>query len=133
MGRKIKFAGSADDRTLLKGDSFGGQLATPLTKDVRFDASNNWVVDADEAELSDAAVGLMLASGDFWDVSDKEVIPNNRFQQIFQSRPAPEVDPSEEVAELVEATVPTGTADETPDPALPEPTPDDPKAKKPKG
>ena len=89
MRKSIKYMGSADVRQLLKGDDFGGQLATPLTKDVRFTRANSWVVDSDEVELSDAALEVLLAerleSGGpaFRDVTGKELIPTNLHQQIF--------------------------------------------------
>lgn len=57
---KIKYMGTSDVRVFKKGEDFGGQLADPLTKDVRFTPKNNHVVDTEEAGLSDEAVALIL-------------------------------------------------------------------------
>ena len=118
MGKKLKYMGSADVRQLLKGDDFGGQLATPLKKDVRFTRANSWVVDSDEVELSDAALEVLLAerleSGApaFRDVSGKELIPTNLHQQIFLGmRKTTEVELSDEEQKADAETAAAADAD----------------------
>lgn len=80
---KIKFMGSSHVHTLGKGDDFGGQLSEGLSKDVTFNRENNWVVDTDDAGLSEAAVKVLTDSGDFKDVSDLDRIPVNEHQKLF--------------------------------------------------
>lgn len=80
---KVKFMGSADIKTIPAGYDFGGQLAEPTSRKVVFDKSNNWVVDVKDSGLSTEAVDLLLASGDFEDVSKKKIIPPNAHQRIF--------------------------------------------------
>lgn len=80
---KVKYMGASHVHELLEGDDFGGQLATPLKETVTFDRSNNWVVDAKEAGLSNEACEILLASGDFADVTKGERVPLNEHQKLF--------------------------------------------------
>lgn len=98
MGKQIKFMGSSHIHTLEKGDNFGGRLGEGIPKKVVFDTDNSWVVDAAEVGLTDAAVDVLIESGDFKDVTGMERIPTNLHQQIFLSMPA-----SEKVAAVADA------------------------------
>src|SRR5688572_4002801 len=80
---KIKYMGASHRHLLKKGDDFGGRLAEGISSEVVFDRSNNWVVDTDDAGLSEDAVKVLVESGDFKDVSDRATIPPNEHQKIF--------------------------------------------------
>ena len=81
---RLKYMGSADVMRLNKGDDFGGRLSEGLSKEVVFDKSNNWVVDTDEAGLSEDAVTVLTdEDGNFKDVTDSSRVPSNLHQQMF--------------------------------------------------
>lgn len=80
---KIKFMGSSHVHNLAKGDDFGGRLSEGLSSDVTFNKENNWVVDSEEAGLSEEAVKILTESGDFKDVTDLKSVPANEHQKIF--------------------------------------------------
>lgn len=110
MGKKVKFMGSSHEHTLDKGDNFGGRLGEGLPKKVVFNRDNGWVVDAAEVGLTDAAVAVLVESGDFKDVTDMERVPTNLHQQIFLQMPASEkVEGEEDDSEDEE---PVGASDE---------------------
>lgn len=87
---KIKYMGASHVHTLEKGDNFGGLLSEGLSSDVVFNRENSWVVDSDEAGLSEDAVAILVKSGDFKDVTGKSRIPTNLHQQIFLAMPKSE-------------------------------------------
>lgn len=99
---KIKYMGSSHVHQLLAGDDFGGRLSTPLKEDVEFNEGNRWVVDAKKVGLSDSAVEILLDDPDFLDVSDLEMIPVNKNQQIFKGltdRDADDADLAEDASD----------------------------------
>lgn len=87
---KIKFMGSSHEHKLRKGDDFGGQLSEGLPNEVKFNRENNWVVDSDEAGLSEDAVKILVKTEDFKDVSDLKRVPTNVHQQVFLGMPKSE-------------------------------------------
>lgn len=95
---KLKAMGSAHEHTLAEGDDFGGRVSTRLSKEVVFNRDNNWIVDTDEADISDEAAKVLVESGDFADVTDLERIPLNECQRIFYAMK----DPDEAVAAVAE-------------------------------
>lgn len=108
---KIKYMGLADVRLLERGEDWSGRLADPLTSDLVFDRSNNWIVDTGEAGLSDEAVALLLEDSEFKDVSSLKRIPANQHQRTFLGFPAHE--DAEDV--LDEAPEPTSASSEKAD------------------
>lgn len=80
---KIKYLGSADVREIEKGETFAGRLAEATTKTLRFDRSNNFVIDTEEAGLSEDAVALLLTDDQFKDVTDAKRIPLSLNEKIF--------------------------------------------------
>ena len=91
---KIKYMGTADVRKLEKGEDFGGQLATPLDRDIEWNWDNRHVIDTEEIGLSEAVVTLLLEQDDFKDVSGQERIPVNEAQKLWKQMRGTEVDPS---------------------------------------
>jgi hypothetical protein len=84
MGKKIKFMGSAHVQLLEKGENFGGRLAEGLSKELRWDQSNNWIIDTDDASLTDEQVEIILEDSEYFaDVTDLDRIPTNAHQRIF--------------------------------------------------
>jgi hypothetical protein len=73
-----------------KGYTFGGQLSEGIPKAVEFNRENGWVVDTEDAGLSDEAVALILADSDFKDVTDAKRVPTNLHQQTFLGMPKSE-------------------------------------------
>jgi len=90
--------GSADVRRIDKGETWGGRLGTPLEATLVFSKENNWVIDSDEAGISQVAVDLLLEDKEgFKDVTGLERVPTNLNQQLFQAMPKSEkaeVDPA---------------------------------------
>jgi hypothetical protein len=109
MGQKIKYMGSSHIRSIPKGESFGGRLAEPTTKDLEFNQDNFWVIDTEDVELSEDAVALLLEDPEFKDVSEMKRIPVNKHQAIFQAMKSVS-DEEEHVISTVASTVSdTGT------------------------
>jgi len=98
LGTKIKAMGSADVRRIDKGETWGGRLGTPLESALVFSKENHWVIDSDEAGISQTAVDLLLEDKEgFKDVTGLERVPTNLNQQLFQAMPKSEkaeVDPA---------------------------------------
>lgn len=80
---KVKYMGSAHVRLIEAGENFGGRLATPLAETLRWDKNNDWILDTDEAGLSEEAVELLLSGNNFQDVTGLERVPVNQHQSIF--------------------------------------------------
>lgn len=104
---RIKYMGTADERIIEKGDNFGGRLADGLTAELKFDRSNNWVVDTDELGLSEDAVALLLEDDGFKDVSNLARVPANEHQKIFLGMRGSE--PNEVPAEVEDQANPPGS------------------------
>lgn len=84
MGKKIKFMGSAHVQLLEKGENFGGRLAEGLSKDVTWNQGNDWIIDSEDAGLTDVQVDQILSDSDYFkDVTELERIPLNEHQKIF--------------------------------------------------
>lgn len=81
--KKLKYMGMSHVHLLEQGDDFGGRLSEGIPQTVRFDRSNNWVVNTDEVGLTDAAVEVLLTDRSFKDVTDMKRIPLNRHQTTF--------------------------------------------------
>lgn len=81
---KIKYMGPSDVRTLAKGEDFGGQLATPLDRDIVWDWDNKHVIDTDDFGLSEGVAELILEQPDFKDVTDLDRIPVNEAQKLWK-------------------------------------------------
>ena len=105
---KLKYMGSSHVHTLDKGDNFGGRLSEGLSSDVSFSRDNAWIVDTEEAGLSQEAVDVLTESGDFKDVTDAKRIPTNLHQQIFLGMAKSEA--SDSADEDEEAEEPRGEA-----------------------
>jgi len=83
--------GSADVRKIEKGETWGGRLGTPLESTLVFSKENHWIVDSDEAGMSQVAVDLLLEDKEgFKDVTGLERLPTNLNQQLFQALPKTE-------------------------------------------
>lgn len=77
---KVKYMGTADEVAIAKGDDLGGRLAEGIPQEIRFNASNNWVVDVDDSDVR----SILLEDGDrFKDVSSLKRIPSNEHQKTF--------------------------------------------------
>lgn len=91
MGTLLKYMGVSDIRRFEAGETFSGQLGDPLKKDVVWDRSNNFIVDADKAGLSDEAVELLLelemegGHSEFKNVSGMKRVPTNAHQRTFMA------------------------------------------------
>lgn len=81
---RIKYMGSADVREIEKGETFAGRLAEPTSKTLTFSRENNFVLDTEEAGLSDDAVALLLTDDQFKDVTNLSRIPLSLNEKIFQ-------------------------------------------------
>lgn len=95
---KVKYMGVADVRSIPKGTDFDGRLADPTTKDLVFDKSNRWIVDSEEAGLSEEALALLLEEDGFKDVSGLKVIPSNEHQTTFLGHKKTDTTATEAVA-----------------------------------
>jgi len=80
---KLKYMGTSDLRDINKGDTFGGRLPDGLSVYVKWDASNNWIVDTDALGLSADEVELILTEDNFKDVTDLKRVPTNEHQRMF--------------------------------------------------
>lgn len=111
MAKLVKYMGSADEATIPKGHDFGGSVKEGTTKEVRFDKSNSWVVDVEEAGLSEAQIEALLEDGDrFKDVSDSDRIPHNKHQTTFHAhRGMAKSEPAEKVSEASSTVSDGGT------------------------
>ncbi len=70
---KIKFVGDVDVRVIEKGETWGGRLSEPLDKELRWDWSNNHLLETDD--LSAEALELLLEDDEFVDVTNAKTIP----------------------------------------------------------
>lgn len=80
---KIKYLGTSHVRELLKGEDWNGRLSDGLSKDVRWSIDNHYLVDTEEAGLSESAVELLLEDKEFKDVSDAERIPVSAAEDLW--------------------------------------------------
>lgn len=84
MAKLIKYMGTADEATVPKGTDFGGTVKEPTSVALVFDKSNKWVVDAEEAGLTQVQIDALLEDSDrFKDVTDMQRIPFNAHQKTF--------------------------------------------------
>lgn len=108
MSRKVKYMGSADEATIPKGNTFGGTVSEPTTSDLVFNKANGWIVDVNDAGLTDAQIEALLEDSDrFKDVSGMARIPHNRHQTTFHARKS--MGKTEEKVSEAESTVSDGT------------------------
>lgn len=98
--RTIKYMGSSDNRVIEKGEDFGGQLATPLSKTLIWNWENKHIIKTEDFEgVPDEVWDLVLEdTDDFKDVTDLSRIPTNAAQQIWRAMPK-----TEEAAKAVDA------------------------------
>lgn len=83
MGRQVKYMGSADVRRLEKGEDFGGRLAEGIFSDIEWTRDNRFIIDTDEAGLSEEAVTLLLKEPDFRDITDLKRRPLSENERLF--------------------------------------------------
>lgn len=112
---RIKYMGSSHVHRLLKGDNFGGRLATPLPQEVRFDRSNDWIVDSNEVGLSPEAVSILVTDPDFRDVTGEEKLPLNKHQKIFLAMKEGDETPPADPPSTATATAAAAAAESTED------------------
>jgi hypothetical protein len=87
MARRIKYMGSADNRTISTGEDWGGRLGTPVSNPISFTQDNNRIVDVEAAGWSEAAISLLLEDPMFIDVTGAEIIPAGLNEQYFLGIP----------------------------------------------
>lgn len=83
MGKQIKYLGTAHIRLLEKGESWNKRLKDGLSKDVSWSIDNHFLVDTEEAGLSDDAVELLLEDPEFKDVTDLQRIPVSAAENLW--------------------------------------------------
>lgn len=108
--RLIKYMGSADVRTIARGETAGGTLP-PLPFPIRFKESNHWTLDVSKMpEVADVWWDTLIESGDFLDVTDYERKPLNAHQAIFQGmKGSPVYNPALDALESAEGDAPEGS------------------------
>lgn len=78
---RIKYLGSADRRSIPKGTNWKGRLPESTQKELVWSHENHFIVDTEEAELTDEQVQLILEDSNFRDVSDLKMIPQSISEQ----------------------------------------------------
>lgn len=82
---KLKYMGTAHVRTIPAGSDWNGRLAEPLDKDVVFSIKNGHLFQT--GSLSPAVVDLILEDPDIIDVSDYEVAPTGKAEEMWHATP----------------------------------------------
>jgi len=132
----IKFMGRVDRRVIPAGEDWGGRLQDPLSRDLVWDKSNNWILDV--SDLPAEVVALVLAEPNMRDVTGQRMVPPNDYQKAYlrmkdveiPASPSDEGAPSENPGER---PLEGGVEASSSDPSSSESTPEDKAAAEPTG